>query len=230
MQPSAQHGTSFKSLLILVTSLPLESTHGHWPFHPEATGQERGECPSLRYRRTAPQACIRVPTVYQILAQMLFCLPNKPRGRRKEPRTDGKPTEAQRARICLRSTQAPPCTHRLRPRAAPRHPPAHLSDYESLGVSGYGTPPKTPTLTYGFCHLWEGCGLGVEAASLLPLLAGHWPFKAAAARACPGVTPRGGCGQEQGAHSAAAATSGQPTGWPGWEAGRRLAKAGTDSV
>lgn len=41
------------------------------------------------------------------------------------------------------------------------------------------------------------------------------PLRQQAARACPGVTLRGGCGQEQGAHSAAAAASGQPTGWPG---------------
>lgn len=179
----------------------------------------------------SPMGLRRVPTAYQILAQMLFCLPNKPRGRRKEPRRQtGKLTEAQRAGICLRSNPSPTMHAPSPSPGGPRQPLAHLSNYESLGMSGYGTPTRAPTLTYRFCHLWEGCGLGVEAAPLLPLLAGHWPFKAAAARACPGVTPRGGCGQEQGAHSAAAATSGQPTGWPGWEAGRRLAKAGTDSV
>lgn len=95
-------------------------------------------------------------------------------------------------------------------------------------MSGYNIPLTAPPLAYQFCHLWEGCGLGVEVAPLLPLFLGTGPLRQQAARACPGVTPRGGCGQEQGAHSAAAATSGQPTGWPGGEAGRRLAKAGTE--
>ena len=93
-------------------------------------------------------------------------------------------------------------------------------------------PPQPPHLPPppGGSVPWEGCGLGVEAAPLpfsFLFSLGTGPLRQQAARACPGVTPRGGCGQEQGAHSAAAATSGQPTGWPGWEAGRRLAKAGT---
>lgn len=94
-------------------------------------------------------------------------------------------------------------------------------------MSGYDTPLTAPPLAYQFCHLWEGCGLGVEAAPLLPLFLGTGPLRQQAARACPGVTPKGGCGQEQGAHSAAAATSGQPTGWPG-RGGREETGKGRD--
>lgn len=61
-----------------------------------------------------------------------------------------------------------------------------------------------------------GVGLGSKAvAPSFPLSLGTGPLSQQAARACPGVTPRGGCGQEQGAHSIAVAASGQPTGWPG---------------
>lgn len=60
-------------------------------------------------------------------------------------------------------------------------------------------------------------------SSAFPLGAG--PLRQQAARACPGVTPRGGCGREQGAHSAAAtAASGQPTGWPGVGGGEETGK------
>ena len=87
-------------------------------------------------------------------------------------------------------------------------------------------PPPTPGRLSSLGGVWLGGGGGPSPFSFLFSL-GTGPLRQQAARACPGVTPRGGCGQEQGAHSAAAATSGQPTGWPGWEAGRRLAKAGT---
>ena len=61
-----------------------------------------------------------------------------------------------------------------------------------------------------------GVRLGSKAvAPSFPLSLGTGPLSQQAARACPGVTPRGGCGQEQGAHSIAVAASGQPTGWPG---------------
>lgn len=64
--------------------------------------------------------------------------------------------------------------------------------------------------------LFGRCGAGEWRRSLSsPFSPDAGPLRQQAARACPGVTPRGGCGQEQGAHSAAAAASGQPTGWPG---------------
>lgn len=77
----------------------------------------------------------------------------------------------------------------------------HPSNHVELGVSEYGA--LLPHHAHQF-HLWEGWCLGAKAFSLLPLPSGCWPFKA---RACPGVTRRGGCGWEQGAHSAAAAAA-----------------------
>lgn len=88
--------------------------------------------------------------------------------------------------------------------------------------------PSLPTM-HITASLFGRCGAGEWRRSLSsPFSLDAGPLRQQAARACPGVTPRGGCGQEQGAHSAAAAASGQPTGWPGWEAGRRLTKAGRD--
>lgn len=75
--------------------------------------------------------------------------------------------------------------------------------------------PSLPTMhvnasIFGRCGAWEW-----RRSLPSPFSLDAGPLRQQAARACPGVTPRGGCGQEQGAHSAAAAASGQPTGWPG---------------
>lgn len=101
-------------------------------------------------------------------------------------------------------------------------PGVHPSDHGRLRVPGYGALP--PHHAHYCFPLWEVWGRSLSS----PFSLDAGPLRQQAARACPGVTPRGGCGQEQGAHSAAAAASGQPTGWPGWEAGRRLTKAGRD--
>lgn len=59
----------------------------------------------------------------------------------------------------------------------PRPAPGHVV----FGVSGYGTlpPHQAPS--------WEG-GAWAHGGGLPPLPSGCWPFKAAAARACPRVT------------------------------------------
>ena len=178
-----------------------------------------------------PRVLCGGPTVCQTLARILFRLPSRPQGGRKEPQEQVGKLRCGEEGCAQGQTQALPCAPvSFARQASPA--PGPPSDYVGLGVSGCGSPPTasppppTPGRLSSLGGVWLGGG-GGPSNFLLPLLPGHWPFKAAGARACPGVTPRGGCGQEQGAHSAAAATSGQPTGWPGWEAGRRLAKAGT---
>lgn len=93
-------------------------------------------------------------------------------------------------------------------------------------VSGYGARPPTVHMSPS---IFGRCGAGKWRRSLSsPFSLGAGPLRQQAARACPGVTLRGGCGQEQGAHSAAAAASGQPTGWPGVGGREELTKAGRD--
>lgn len=77
--------------------------------------------------------------------------------------------------------------------------------------------PPPPRMHFS-SSIFGRLGGGAWEQSSHPLLSpflGTGPLSQQAARACPGVTPRGGCGQEQGTHSIAVAASGQPTGWPG---------------
>lgn len=100
-------------------------------------------------------------------------------------------------------TQAPPCTHSPRATAC-----SH-----GAGMSRCGAPQHVCASVPPSLGGW-GVGLGSEAAPSFPLSLGAGSLRQQAAGARPGVTLRGGCGQEQGAHSAAVATSGQPTGCP----------------
>lgn len=111
--------------------------------------------------------------------------PTSPGVDARSPGQIGKLTEAQRARIRLRSTQAPPCTHGLHPRAAPRQPPAHLSDYESLGVSGYGPPPRLPPSHIGSAIFGRGVAWEWRRPLSFPFLLGTGPLR----QLLPGLVP-----------------------------------------
>lgn len=75
--------------------------------------------------------------------------------------------------------------------------------------------PSHPTMHISSSIFGKGGAWEWRRSLSSPFSPDAGPLRQQAARACPGVTPRGGCGQEQGAHSAAVAASGQPTGWPG---------------
>lgn len=104
--------------------------------------------------------------------------------------------------------------------------PASPASACPLTTWGWGVwvwrPTPSPRTILREAWLGRTCGLSLPS----PLGAG--PLRQQAARACPGVTPRGGRGQEQGAHSAAA--SGQPTGQPEVGGGEQAAKAGRPGV
>lgn len=143
----------------------------------------------------------------------ILSAPQNPEGGHKEPQTQRRKPRHRGEKGCPRSSPSPAM-------CVPSSPLGRLPCLGSIprtaGGGGYlGMVPSLPTMhinasIFGRCGAWEWRR---SLSSPFSLDAG--PLRQQAARACPGVTPRGGCGQEQGAHSAAAAASGQPTGWPG---------------
>lgn len=129
------------------------------------------------------------PTAYQSLAQILFCLPSKPQGGHQEPRKQkGKPRYREEGLAQGQTPALPRMPCRL-PQAALRPRSTRLTTW-AWGCLGTAVPPPAQRASQ-VCRLWEGCGLGVEAAPLLPLLSGHWPFKAAGCQGLSQGYPKG---------------------------------------